>query len=142
MQRHIAGLAAGQADHVPPHRDLDLDRFMASLSTAWRAGEVRATHKPKDRAKQKGVRYWRTRKDPFEDVWPKVLIWLETEPARTAKELLGRLREDNPGPLQEAQLRTLQRRVKAWRRAAAQRLVFAASPDLSPPPAAVADASV
>ena len=125
MQKHLAELAAGHTHHVPPGRDLDLDRFMSSLSTAWRQGEIRATHQPKERAKQTGVRYWRTRKDPFEDVWPKVLVWLETEPARTAKELLARLRGDNSGPLQEAQLRTLQRRVKAWRRAAAQRLVFA-----------------
>ena len=90
-----------------------------------------ATHQPKDRAKPTGVRYWRTRKDPFEDVWPQVLVWLETEPTRTAKDFLERLRGDNSGPIQEAQLRTLQRRVKAWRRAAAQRLVF--SPPTRPP---------
>ena len=130
MQHHIAELAAGQVDHVPPRRDLNLDQFMAGLSTAWRAGEVRATHKPKDRAKPTGARYWRTRKDPFEDVWPKVLIWLETEPTRTAKEFLARLRGDGSGPIQEAQLRTLQRRVNVWRRAAAQRLVFAPPPRL------------
>jgi len=132
MQHHIAELAAGQANHVPPRRDLDLDQFMASLSTAWRAGEVRATHQPKDRTKPTGVRYWRTRKDPFEDVWPKVLIWLETEPTRTAKEFLDRLREDSSGPVQEAHLRTLQRRVRAWRRAQAQRLVFRPLPHRRP----------
>lgn len=142
MQHHIAELAAGQADRVPPRRDLDLDQFMASLSTAWRAGEVRATHQPKDRARQTGVRYWRTRKDPFEDVWPKVLVWLETEPTRTAKEFLERLREDNSGPIQEAQLRTLQRRVRAWRRAAAERLVFCPSPHRPPGPEPATVASV
>jgi hypothetical protein len=44
MQRHIAGLAAGLPAHTPPRRDGDLEHFMASLSTAWRAGEVRPTH--------------------------------------------------------------------------------------------------
>ena len=136
MQKHLAELSAGRVDHVPPRRDHNLDQFLASLSTAWRAGEVRATHQPRDRAKPVGVRYWRTHKDPFEEVWPKVLIWLETEPERTAKELLARLRGDDSGPIQEAHLRTMQRRVKAWRRAAAERMVFAPPPhSLSAPPA-------
>lgn len=38
MQRHIARLAAGLPAHTPPRRDGDLDHFMASLATAWRAG--------------------------------------------------------------------------------------------------------
>ena len=124
MQQHLAGLAAGDAHHIVPHRDLDLDRFMASLSTAWRAGEVRPTHKPNDATLQKGVRRWRTHVDAFADTWPTVLLWLENEPDRTAKELLGRLLDGNHGPIHPAQLRTLQRRVKEWRKAAAQRLVF------------------
>jgi hypothetical protein len=124
MQQHLAGLAAGDDHHIIPHRDLDLDRFMSSLSTAWRTGEVRPTHKPKQDGLEKGVRHWRTRIDAFADTWPTVLLWLENEPDRTAKELLGRLLEGDHGSLQPAHLRTLQRRVKDWRRAAAQRLVF------------------
>ena len=120
MQRHIAGLARGDQVHAPPHRDADLERFLASLATAWMEGEVRPTHQPKPKAE----RWWRTRQDPFEDVWPRVLVWLESEPDRTAKELLERLRTEDPSTFQPGQLRTLQRRVKEWRMTAARRLVF------------------
>ena len=120
MQRHIASLVAGTTDHAPPHRDADLDRFLASLESAWREGEVRPTHQPKPKLEH----YWRTRKDPFEAVWPEVIIWLEAEPDSTAKELFERLCEKQPDAFAPGQLRTLQRRVKDWRRMAARRLVF------------------
>ncbi|MDX2091534.1 MAG: hypothetical protein SFX73_26980 [Kofleriaceae bacterium] len=116
VQEHLAGLAKGEFLHVLPHRDADLDRFLKSLATAWKDGEVRPTH----RAGPKPERHWRTRADPFEDVWPRIVVWLEAEPDRTAKELLGRL-----GDFPQDKLRTLQRRVKEWRRQAARRLVFA-----------------
>jgi hypothetical protein len=121
VQHHLAGLAAGDRVHVLAHRDADLDRFLKSLAQAWREGEVRPTH----RKASKSPRYWRTRPDPFEATWPRVVIWLESEPHRTAKELFARLREEEPGVFTGGQLRTLQRRVKEWRRLAARRLVFA-----------------
>lgn len=120
MQGHISGLARGEPAHTAPQRDGDLDRFLASLSCLWKDGEVRPTH----RSKPKVARYWRTRVDPFADVWPKVLVWLESEPDQTAKELFARLRMQHPDTFQAGQLRTLQRRVKEWRMAAARRLVF------------------
>ncbi|MCB1740001.1 MAG: transposase family protein [Gammaproteobacteria bacterium] len=123
MQRHIAGLGRGEQAHTPPHRDLDLERFLASLATAWMEGEVRPTHQRKPMAR----RTWRTRVDPFEKVWPKMLVWLENDPDRTAKELFARLREENPSAFRAGQLRTLQRRVKEWRMAAARRLVLSES---------------
>jgi len=120
MQRHIAALGSGEQMHAPPHRDADLERFLASLATAWMDGEVRPTHRPKAKAK----RWWRTRRDPFENVWPRILVWLESEPDQTAKELFERLRAEDPGAFHPNQLRTLQRRVKDWRMVAARRLVF------------------
>jgi hypothetical protein len=121
VQHHLAGLAAGEVLHVLPHRDADLDRFLRSLSTAWKAGEVRPTH----RTGPKPARHWRTRADPFEAVWPRIVTWLEAEPDRTAKELFSRLQREDAGAFSEGQVRTLQRRVKEWRRMAARRLVFA-----------------
>jgi hypothetical protein len=127
VQHHLVGLAAGEKIHVLPHRDADLDRFLKSLASPWRDGEVRPTH----RVGPKPARHWRTREDPFESVWPRVVTWLESEPDRTAKELLERLRHES-GAFTDGQLRTLQRRVKEWRRMAARRLVFAgASPSLA-----------
>ena len=121
VQHHLAGLASGERVHVLPHRDADLDRFLKSLANAWRDGEVRPTH----RAGPKPPRHWRTRKGPFEATWPLVVTWLECEPDRTAKELFERLRDERPADFAAGQLRTLQRRVKDWRRLAARRLVFA-----------------
>ncbi len=120
MQHHITDLALGQAQHVVPQRNADLDVFLRGLATAWRDGEVRPTH----RVDPKPHRNWRTRKNPFEAVWPIVQAWLEVDPDRTARELLGRLQQTQPGSLPDSLLRTLQRRVKEWRSARAQRLVF------------------
>lgn len=120
MQHHIATLAAGQVHQVVPGRNADLDQFLLGLSTAWRDGEVRPTH----RQEVKPRRYWRTRKDPFEAVWPTVEGWLEAGPDRTAKELLERLQLTQPDLFPDGQLRTLQRRVKQWRSARARELVF------------------
>ena len=120
VQHHLAGLAAGATVHPMPQRDADLDGFLRSLALAWRAGEVRPTHRPRKRP----PRHWRTRRDPFETTWPRVVQWLEAEPHRTAKELFERLRREHPGMFAPGQLRTLQRRVKDWRRVAARRLLF------------------
>jgi Integrase core domain len=121
VQHHLAALAAGEHIHVLPHRHADLDTFLKSLAHAWRDGEVRPTH----RKGPKPPRHWRTRKDPFETTWPRVVTWLESEPNRTAKELFARLRGERPGDFSGGQLRTLQRRVTEWRRLTARRFVFA-----------------
>ena len=57
---------------------------------------------------------WRTRKDPFEKVWADICLQLENEPERTAKSLFDDLLVRYPRKFQDGQLRTLQRRVKAW----------------------------
>lgn len=120
MQHHITDVALGQAHQVVPQRNADLDVFLRGLATAWRDGEVRPTH----REEPKPRRDWRTRKDPFEAAWPIVHAWLEVDPDRTARELLGRLQQTQPGPFSDSLLRTLQRRVKEWRSARARELVF------------------
>lgn len=120
-QRELAGGEPGDAPRPAVAADAELGKFVQSLSTAWKAGEVRATH----RARPTAPRHWRTRVDPFDAVWPEIRRWLEAEPDRTAKELLERLGREQPGAFPEKLLRTLQRRVKGWRQAEAQRLLFA-----------------
>jgi hypothetical protein len=58
---------------------------------------------------------WRTRKDPFEDVWHEVKSMLEINPGLEAKTLFEDLQRRNPGRFADGQLRTLQRHVKIWR---------------------------
>lgn len=58
---------------------------------------------------------WRTRKDPFKDVWDDVRTKLEVNPGLEAKTLFEDLQRRYPAQFQDGQLRTLQRRVKQWR---------------------------
>ena len=58
---------------------------------------------------------WRTRADPFAAHWPEVEALLRSSPALEAKTLFEALQAKYPGRYQDGQLRTLQRRIKAWR---------------------------
>ena len=109
----------------------NLTDFVASLSTAWRNGEVRPTH----RKPCTGPRPWRTRPDPFQDAWPLVEKWLNEQPDATAKGLFQRLQQGTQTPFAPGHLRTLQRRVREWRTAIARRLVLGADIDSEDPTA-------
>ena len=50
--------------------------------------------------------------------------WFEAEPWRTSRELFERLQTEQPGVFPDGQLRTLQRRMKEWRRDVAHQMVF------------------
>ena len=97
-----------------------LEVFLAGLRTAWKEGEVRPTAQPAVKA----VRWWRSRRDPFETTWPLLRQWFDAEPERTGRELFERLQAEHPGVYPDGQLRTFQRRLKGWRRGAARRMVF------------------
>ncbi|HEY7062800.1 MAG TPA: transposase [Chloroflexota bacterium] len=65
-----------------------------------------------------GPRTWRTRADPFAEVWDELAAALTARPERTAKELLRELQARYPGQYADSVLRTLQHRVRAWRASA------------------------
>ena len=111
------GCAASHSTRVAP----DIDTFVRGLATAWKGGEARPTH----RRKASAPRWWRSRADPFEHTWPTIEQWLQSEPGVSAKELMQRLAKMMPDVYSTtAQLRTLQRRVKAWRAEQAKQLIF------------------
>jgi hypothetical protein len=58
---------------------------------------------------------WRTRKDPFDEVWPDLESLLVVNPRLQAKTLFADLQRRFPGRFADGQLRTLQRRLKRWR---------------------------
>ena len=59
---------------------------------------------------------WRTRLDPFEDVWiSEVEPLLKENPRLEAKSVFEFLKERHPGEYNDGQLRTLQRRFRYWR---------------------------
>ena len=65
--------------------------------------------------KPRAPRTWRTREDPFADIWSELRLQLELNPAQTAKDLLQDLQKRRPGQFKDGHLRTLQRRVREWR---------------------------
>ena len=61
------------------------------------------------------VRNWRTREDPFTEVWEELRDLLSGCPGLEAKTLFEYLQRESPGRFSDGQLRTLQRRIKRWR---------------------------
>jgi hypothetical protein len=121
-QEELASFAAtGSAPSQAPEDGHDIDAFVRGLATAWKSGESRPTH----RRRATAPRWWRSRADPFEHTWPTVEQWLQSEPGVSAKDLMHRLAAMMPDVYSTtAQLRTLQRRVKAWRSEQAKQLIF------------------
>ena len=121
-QHTLAGLAAtGSPDRKLSPPVTDVATFLNNLSTAWKSGEVRPTHR-----KQPGATHsWRSRPDPFEHTWPAVHHWLESEASITSREIMARLASMVPDVYAgNVQLRTLQRRIKHWRAQKAKDLIL------------------
>ena len=91
------------------------ERSSASV-TVFEELEERGKRRYRRSGKPRVPHTWRTRKDPFEGVWAEVKQKLAAEPERTAKSLFLELQQEYPGRFAAGQLRTLQRRVKQWRR--------------------------
>jgi hypothetical protein len=70
-------------------------------------------NKPKD--KRSLPRNYRTRPDPFEQVWDEIQLKLELQPETYARELIEWLANRYPGEFSKAHTRTLQRRIQKWR---------------------------
>ena len=61
-------------------------------------------------------RYWRSRVDPFVQVWDgEVVPLLKRAPKLMAITLLRKLQDDHPDQFADGMLRTLQRHVRQWR---------------------------
>ena len=101
-----------------------LEQFLGRLPDLWKQGEVRATHES-DAQKAKKPHTWTTRPDRLEGVCREILDWLQRKPDATARELLDRLIGRHPERFSRSHLRTLQRRVRHWRRVMARELVYA-----------------
>lgn len=98
----------------------DLTTFLQSLSTAWQEGAVNPLHHP---APSK-PRHWRTRSDPFADVWHEIENWLKEAPQLGSAELMLKLDDRYPGKYTAGHRRTLQRRLKEWRTRVVRELVY------------------
>jgi len=66
-------------------------------------------------SQRKKPRDYRTRTDPFTDVWDEVQQRLEAEPQLKAKTLFEWLQQTRPGEFPDSTRRTFERRVARWR---------------------------
>lgn len=65
---------------------------------------------------KKAVRHWRTRPDPFADVWESEIVpMLKNIPSLLPQTLFEYLQKKYPGQYPDSKQRTFQRRVKAWK---------------------------
>jgi transposase len=62
------------------------------------------------------TRAWRTRTDPLAGVWEEVVRQLQRNPTTPATAVLSALEVVDPEGVSKAQLRTLQRRLKGWKK--------------------------
>ena len=93
-------------------KTLDQAAARAGMSVPTARKYLRAGKLP---SQLKQPRSYRTRPDPFADDWPWVQAHLERDSAIQAQTLFALLCEQHPGRYQAGQLRTLQRRIAAWR---------------------------
>ncbi len=107
--------------------DLQVRRLMKLLNSektfgqaALKAGmDEKTARKYRDLGKLpsrvKAEHTWRTRPDPFADIWEETAARLEQNPGFFAKTLFQDLQRRYPGRFADGQLRTLQRKIKVWR---------------------------
>lgn len=101
------------------YMDSKKDKHSQKTAAAKAGFSERSAHNLEKRGLKEakaGSRNWRTRSDPFEEVWDtEVRPLLEREPNLQAITLLEQLQLNHPEQFPDKLLRTLQRRVRHWK---------------------------
>jgi hypothetical protein len=118
----------GKEPVLPQPIIVDLDRFAASLKTAWRDGERRPTHRRPYRRRKPVPK----RPSMLDGVRDQIRAWLDGEPTISSWEVLGRLKLTPPHRFSDRHLRTVQRAVKAWRGQQARRIMAESTAVIAP----------
>jgi len=79
------------------------------------AARPKRTYRKTKNKRKTCVHWWKAHADAFEGAWPKITGWLDDTPYLATTIILERLQAGYPGKYPDNKLRTLQRRVKAWR---------------------------
>ncbi len=98
---------------LSPSTTLQEIALQASMDTKTARKYIRLATLPSENHR---IRVWRTRTDPFADVWEEVVRQLERNPTTPAIAILSALETADPESFSGAQLRTLQRRLKDWKK--------------------------
>lgn len=93
-------------------RTLKLSTLKAGMDVKTGRKYLKACQYP---SQMRPERVWKTRTDPFSEVWPEVKAKIEVSVGLEAKTLFEDLQQHHPGRFAEGQLRTLQRRIKVWK---------------------------
>ncbi len=109
-----------------------IGKGMALSTAALKAGMSEPTARKyrtlgKRPSQVRQAHHWRTRSDPFVEVWSEVEGLLEQDSGLHAKTVFEELKRRYPGRFRDGQLRTLQRRFRDWRarRGPAREVYFA-----------------
>jgi len=89
---------------------------IAAVKTGISVRSARRIEQATGLPSQRGERTWRTRADPLAGVWDEEIVpLLESEPGLLGTTLFEELQRRHPERFEPGLLRTLQRRVRAWR---------------------------
>jgi hypothetical protein len=99
-------------------------KYLGRRIRKWRAKAIARGVVIGKRLRRKGCRGGSRRQPMIEAGWPEMAQMLEADPDLTGVEILEEMCLQYPDKYDPNQLRTVQRRVKLWRRDAARRLVF------------------
>ena len=94
------------------------EQAAAAAAAAMSPPTARKWRKGPMPSESKTDRWWRTREDPFDQVWLTDIVPLllaDRKRELQAKTILRELVDKHPGKFEEGHLRTLQRRIRDWR---------------------------
>ena len=93
-----------------------LSQQAAAIKTGISVSSARRLERRVSLPSQRAPRHWRTRIDPLNEVWDsEIAPLLEHTPGLMAVTVLEELQRRYPGHFGQSVLRTLQRRMRAWR---------------------------
>jgi len=99
-------------EEMTKHGGIGLAAMRAGMDRKTARKYVQGGKLPSELVEPRG---WRTHEDAFLEHWPVLEAMLVESPGLEAKTLFDVLVDKYPGRYEDGQLRTLQRRVKAWR---------------------------
>jgi len=109
-------ITAQQVRLYMTHRKQGESQAVASAKSGISERTGRRIETGEVRVQEPQQRHWRTRKDPFAEVWDsEIVLLLERQPALNATTLFEDLQDRHPGKYPNACKRTFQRRIKAWK---------------------------
>ncbi len=94
------------------HKRLNIAAAQAGMDEKTARKYLRAGKLPSE---MKGEHTWRTREDPFAEVWSEAKAFLELNEGLEAKTLFEHFQRLDPGQYADGQLRTFQRKIRQWR---------------------------